>query len=387
LIYLKRILPVGAELCSVDKPILKLQVQMSISLFFQYFFQAFTEIVWYYVIFAIPFFLVFWVIWKKYWQPRRIQVVQRATPHHFKHDLAFSFSSFFVFAVMDVFLLYLEHKGYTQLYFKVDQYGWPWIFISLALVLFVDDAFFYWTHRAMHHPRLYKFFHKVHHESTDPSPLTAFAFHPSEAIIENAMNVVLPFIFPLHFGVVIVWQVFSMLNNVMGHLGYELYPAGWTKTPLLRYKTASVHHNMHHQRFHGNYALYFTWWDKWMGTEFQDYEARFEQIVTPNVEPSAASTPTMSSSYKQVTVTAQVLDQTYVFGADDRQSILQSALDQQIPLPYSCKSGRCGTCKMKCTEGTVIMKKNAILSNVELEAGYVLTCQSFPQTDKISLKK
>ena len=360
---------------------------MSISLFFQYFFQAFTEIVWYYVIFAIPFFLVFWVIWKKYWQPRRIQVVQRATPHHFKHDLAFSFSSFFVFAVMDVFLLYLEHKGYTQLYFKVDQYGWPWIFISLALVLFVDDAFFYWTHRAMHHPRLYKFFHKVHHESTDPSPLTAFAFHPSEAIIENAMNVVLPFIFPLHFGVVIVWQVFSMLNNVMGHLGYELYPAGWTKTPFLRYKTASVHHNMHHQRFHGNYALYFTWWDKWMGTEFHDYEARFEQIVTQKVEPSAAITTTMSSSFKQATVTAQVLDQTYVFEADDRQSILQSALGQQIPLPYSCKSGRCGTCKMKCTEGTVIMKKNAILSNAELEAGYVLTCQSFPQTDKISLKK
>jgi sterol desaturase/sphingolipid hydroxylase (fatty acid hydroxylase superfamily) len=35
---------------------------------------------------------------------------------------------------------------------------------------------------------------------------------------------------------------------------------------------------MHHQLFNGNYALYFTWWDKWMGTEFKDYETRHAQI-------------------------------------------------------------------------------------------------------------
>jgi protein involved in polysaccharide export with SLBB domain len=35
---------------------------------------------------------------------------------------------------------------------------------------------------------------------------------------------------------------------------------------------------MHHQLFNGNYALYFTWWDKWMGTEFKDYETRHEQL-------------------------------------------------------------------------------------------------------------
>jgi sterol desaturase/sphingolipid hydroxylase (fatty acid hydroxylase superfamily) len=69
-----------------------------------------------------------------------------------------------------------------------------------------------------------------------------------------------------------------MLNNVLGHLGYEVYPKGWVKFPLLKFKTASTHHNMHHQLFNGNYALYFTWWDKWMGTEFKDYETRHEQI-------------------------------------------------------------------------------------------------------------
>jgi len=130
----------------------------------------------------------------------------------------------------------------------------------------------------MHLPRFYKFFHKVHHESTDPSPLTAFAFHPSEATIENMMHFVLPFLLPLHFGIIIAWQIFSMLNNVLGHLGYEIYPKIWVKLPILQFKTASTHHNMHHQLFNGNYALYFTWWDKWMGTEFKDYESRYQQI-------------------------------------------------------------------------------------------------------------
>jgi len=104
----------------------------------------------------------------------------------------------------------------------------------------------------MHHPKLYAFFHKVHHKSTDPSPFTAFAFHPFEAVLEQASHFILPFIFPVHFGLMLVWQLFSMLNNVLAHLGYELYPKNWTKIPILKFKAASTHHNMHHQLFHGN---------------------------------------------------------------------------------------------------------------------------------------
>jgi sterol desaturase/sphingolipid hydroxylase (fatty acid hydroxylase superfamily) len=179
---------------------------------------------------------------------------------------------------MDVCILYLDSKGYTQVYFDISEYGYLWLGLSFFIVLFLDDMFFYWSHRAMHLPRFYKIFHKVHHESTDPSPLTAFAFHPTEAVVEYFVGFVLPFLLPLNFGVLIAWQIFSMLNNVLGHLGYEVYPKGWVKFPLLKFKTASTHHNMHHQLFNGNYALYFTWWDKWMGTEFKDYENRHEQI-------------------------------------------------------------------------------------------------------------
>jgi ring-1,2-phenylacetyl-CoA epoxidase subunit PaaE len=251
---------------------------MDLTIFFKDLIEAYGDQLLWYAGFAFPFFIVFWIVGKKYFKKIRIQETERATIHHFKHDLGFSASTFLVFGIMDVCLLYLGTKGYTQIYFDISDYGYLWLVLSFFIVLFIDDMFFYWSHRAMHLPRFYKFFHKVHHESTDPSPLTAYAFHPSEAVIEQLMHVVLPFLLPLNFGLIIAWQLFSMLNNVLHHLGYEVYPKGWVKFPLLKYKAASTHHNMHHQLFNGNYSLYFTWWDKWMGTEFKEYETRHEQI-------------------------------------------------------------------------------------------------------------
>jgi sterol desaturase/sphingolipid hydroxylase (fatty acid hydroxylase superfamily) len=239
---------------------------------------AFVEQLFWYAGFAFPLFFIFWILGKKYFKKIRIQETQRAKSHHFKQDLSYSTSTLLIFAIFDICILYLESKGYTKVYFDMSQYGYLWLGLSFFLVLFIDDMFFYWSHRAMHLPRFYKIFHKVHHKSTDPSPLTAFAFHPTEAVVEYFVGFVLPFLLPLNFGVIVAWQIFSMLNNVFAHLGYEIYPKGWVKLPILKFKTASTHHNMHHQLFNGNYALYFTWWDKWMGTEFKDYETRHAQI-------------------------------------------------------------------------------------------------------------
>jgi ferredoxin len=254
----------------------------------------------------------------------------------------------------------------------------------------------------MHLPRFYKFFHKVHHESTDPSPLTAYAFHPSEAVVEQLMHVVLPFMLPLNFGVILAWQMFSQLNNVLHHLGYEVYPKGWVKFPLLKYKAASTHHNMHHQLFNGNYSLYFTWWDKWMGTEFKDYETRHEQIFErKNSKKSTQAFHSLTVSERELflikdqtnenasqkaQVSAQVFGQSYEFETEEGKTILQSALNQNIPLPFSCKNGLCGMCKMKCIEGNVKMLNNQVLSESDINDGFILTCQSLAQTEKISIQ-
>ena len=65
----------------------------------------------------------------------------------------------------------------------------------------------------------------------------------------------------------------------MGHLGYEIFPKGMNRHWLGKWINTSVNHNMHHKYFHGNYGLYFTFWDRLMGTTRSDYDKVFDEVV------------------------------------------------------------------------------------------------------------
>lgn len=67
------------------------------------------------------------------------------------------------------------------------------------------------------------------------------------------------------------------------------------------------------------------------------------------------------------------------------QSILDAALTRKVNLPFACKGGVCCTCKARLIEGEVEMNRNYGLEPEEIEAGYILTCQSYPKTSKISV--
>ncbi len=67
-------------------------------------------------------------------------------------------------------------------------------------------------------------------------------------------------------------------------------------------------------------------------------------------------------------------------------SILQQAKKENIPLPYSCESGQCGSCTLRCTKGKVWMSYNEVLTDKELEQGLVLTCTGFPISGDIELE-
>jgi ring-1,2-phenylacetyl-CoA epoxidase subunit PaaE len=96
---------------------------------------------------------------------------------------------------------------------------------------------------------------------------------------------------------------------------------------------------------------------------------------------------TEKAASQKAQIAAKVFDETYQFETIENKTILQSALDQKIPLSFSCQSGLCGMCKMKCTDGKVKMQNNQVLSEAEIKAGYILTCQSLPQTEKITIQK
>lgn len=84
-----------------------------------------------------------------------------------------------------------------------------------------------------------------------------------------------------------------------------------------------------------------------------------------------------------VTVVLDGLSATAALPQD--QSILDSAQATRSDLPFACKGGVCGTCRAKVVEGEVDMRRNYALEPAEVEAGFVLTCQSFPLGDAVTV--
>ena len=89
--------------------------------------------------------------------------------------------------------------------------------------------------------------------------------------------------------------------------------------------------------------------------------------------------------YEAATVTFRLSGQEATFDLAAGDSILEGALQIRNDAPYACMGGACGTCRAKLLEGTVQMDQNFSLGPAELQAGYVLTCQSHPTSPAVSV--
>lgn len=78
-------------------------------------------------------------------------------------------------------------------------------------------------------------------------------------------------------------------------------------------------------------------------------------------------------------------DETHFDLESDGDVILDAALDAGADVPYACKGAVCCTCRAKVTEGSVEMEMNYALEDDEVEDGYILTCQSHPTSDKVTV--
>jgi Delta7-sterol 5-desaturase len=193
-------------------------------------------------------------------------------------EILYSSQSAMVFTVITLIILFTPLKEYTLLYDDINEYSYWWIGVSTLLSLVLHDAYFYWMHRLLHHKKVYKYAHVVHHKSTNPSPWTSYSFHILEAIPEGLILLLLVFVLPMHVVSISLFTIASLVINVYGHLGYEIAPKALRHTIFFQFFNTSVHHNMHHSRFHGNYGLYFRFWDRVMKTEIHDYEEQYDAI-------------------------------------------------------------------------------------------------------------
>lgn len=243
----------------------------------EFYFAAFQKISSRYFIVALIGFLIFYVIFRRRFFFKKIQQKFPANSDYFR-ELGYSLLTMLIFSSVIVFLNSPTIVIYTTRYQSIDEYGWFYYFSVFPILFIMHDLYFYIMHRIMHHPSLFKYIHLVHHKSTNPSPWAAYAFHPLEAIIEQGIVVIFYFTLPIHISHLAIFFLFSIVYNVYGHLGYELYPKGFNKTRIGRWINTSVNHNQHHQYFKGNYGLYTLIWDRIFGTIRKDYDAQFETI-------------------------------------------------------------------------------------------------------------
>ena len=236
-----------------------------------------------YMVIASLAFLIAYVLLRKTIAGKKIQ---QKFPRimDYGREIGFSVLTIFVMAFIPAMVLGTPSIAkYTKFYYDINQHSRLWFFLAFPIMAFMHDTYFYWMHRLMHHPAIFRFVHLVHHKSTNPSPFAAYAFHPLEAIVEASIFLVFVFIIPVHFFHLFFFFLFQIVYNVYGHLGWELYPKGFNTHWIGKWVNTSVNHNQHHQYFKGNYGLYFLFWDRIMGTIRDDYDARFEEVKTRKV--------------------------------------------------------------------------------------------------------
>ncbi len=238
-----------------------------------------------YLLFAGVAFLVFYT-WKK--QPWNIRKLGKVTPgkKDVQREMAYSFITIGIFAVSALLVGLLFRTGITRIYLHISDRGIGYFALSVGLLLLFHDTYFYWTHRLMHHPRLFRHVHRVHHLSHHPTPWASFAFHPFEAVIEAGVVPLAVLFIPAHPLAIGLFVTLMMGYNVLGHLGYEIFPKGFVKNPVGKWSNTSTHHHMHHRAGRYNFGLYFNFWDRIMGTNHPGYEQAFEEVTSRKQEAS-----------------------------------------------------------------------------------------------------
>jgi len=154
---------------------------------------------------------------------------------------------------------------------------------SVIFCMICEDTAFYFIHRLMHHPTLYKYVHKMHHEYKTTVSISAEYSHP----LEYAFGVMLPsavganILGPrMHLFTLFSFVFMRTCEGIDAHCGYDF---SWSPYRILPFSGGAFYHDFHHTHNVGNYGDFFCLWDTVLGTnlDFHKYtedRAKFEKL-------------------------------------------------------------------------------------------------------------
>jgi Delta7-sterol 5-desaturase len=165
--------------------------------------------------------------------------------------------------------LWAQAYGFT-LWAPLELSVWSFVgMFVVSIVLF--DAWFYWGHRLMHWRPLYRH-HLWHHRSVAPTVWSNYSDTLADAFVMQSYYLIAPMLLPIPPAALIAHRLYDHVNGMIGHSGFEYFagPGARFPSPFV----CTTFHDQHHEKFRYNYANFFSFWDRWMGTLAPDYERR-----------------------------------------------------------------------------------------------------------------
>lgn len=157
---------------------------------------------------------------------------------------------FWVFFNLTIVGLPLMYVAFMLMKWRGCSFGrelptFHWVVFELVIFSLVEEVFFYYSHRLLHHPLFYRHIHKMHHEWTAPIGITSIYAHPIEHIFSNMVPPVAgPLLTGSHIATAIMWFTVALISTSISHCGYHF--------PLLPSPEA---HDFHHLKFVNNFGV------------------------------------------------------------------------------------------------------------------------------------
>ncbi|QPC98771.1 sterol desaturase family protein [Qipengyuania soli] len=185
-----------------------------------------------------------------------------------RREIGWSFASAAIYGIpAGVVAWGWQEHGWTRIYTGWTDYPVWYLPLAPLIFLFAHDTWFYWTHRWMHRPRLFRIAHAVHHASRPPTAWAAMSFHPWEAITGAVVIPALVFLVPIHVAMLGLVLLVMTVMGVTNHMGWEMFPRRLVHSRLGEWLITASHHQRHHEEYRCNYGLYFRFWDRLCGTD------------------------------------------------------------------------------------------------------------------------